>query len=165
MQPQFIPLSHKAKNITDRRFRHGLSHTPLYAIWKSIVQRCTNPSCPAYADYGERGISICDEWRHDFLSFHHHVSQLPNFDERDYSLDRISNSGNYEPRNVKWSTRTQQNRNSRHNLLLTFNGNTQCVSRWAEETGIKAATIWARIVSYGWTAEKALTTPVQNWGR
>lgn len=170
MHPQFIPLPLKAKNTSVQlkqhgNFRHGLSGTPIHAIWKSIVQRCTNPSCAAYIGYGGRGIQLYEEWKVSFNTFYAHVSSLPNYGEKGYSLDRINNDGNYEPENVKWSTRTEQNRNSRHNLLLTLNGKTQCVSVWAEEVGIKASTIQARIVTYGWSDEKALTTPTQNWGR
>lgn len=34
----------------------------IYAAWKAMKQRCLNPKCKAYKNYGKRGITVCDEW-------------------------------------------------------------------------------------------------------
>ena len=49
--------------------------------------------------------------------------------------------------------------------LLTHDDRTQTVTRWAEETGIKATTIRFRLDVRGWSIAKALTTPVKKWTR
>lgn len=90
-------------------YTHGMRNTPLYAIWCAIIQRCTNPNDPAYPNYGGRGITICDQWRHDFVAFRDHVGDPP----PDLTLDRIDNDRGYEPGNVRWATRAEQNRNRR----------------------------------------------------
>lgn len=214
MYPQFITLSKKAKDITNRRFgrlvalgpvgknkkgvvwlcqcdcgnmvtpltnhltsgntkscgclqkeiatrrstTHGMTKHPIHQVWTSIIQRCTNPNDKSFANYGGRGISICDEWRSDFQIFHDYVSRLPHFMEKGYSLDRVDNSLGYSPGNLRFATRVEQNRNTRHNRMLTFNGKTQCVGAWAEELGVNFVTLHGRL-HRGWSIERTLATP------
>lgn len=142
-----------AKNMT-----HGMANDPLHDNWCSIIQRCENPSNRDFANYGGRGITIAEEWRHDFKTFHNYVSQLPDFGEGGRSLDRIDNNLGYSPGNVRWATRAEQNRNRRDNRWITYDDRTQCLSDWAKEFGIGHATLRHRI-RRGWSAERALTTP------
>jgi hypothetical protein len=133
-----------------------MSKTRTYRIWAGIKTRCLNQNDPNYPRYGSRGITVCDEWRQSFESFRDYVSRLPNFDNEDYSLDRINNDGNYEPGNVRWATDKEQCRNMRVNHLVTYNGKTQCVADWADEIGLKSEMIFNRL-KLGWTIERALT--------
>jgi hypothetical protein len=45
----------------------------------------------------------------------------------------------------------------RRNVMVTFRGETRCVSEWARVTGIGKKTISGRL-ERGWTARDALTT-------
>lgn len=92
---------------------HGLRKHPLYMTWADMKSRCYNEGTPAYKWYGARGITICDEWKDDFLSFYEHVTKLPFYGEPGRSLDRIDNDGNYEPGNVRWATAQEQVNNRR----------------------------------------------------
>lgn len=82
---------------------------PLYKTWEGMNQRCNNPNNVAYRWYGGRGIRICERWR-DFKKFVKDVGRKPS---RAHTLDRVNSDGNYEPGNVRWSTRTEQSINTR----------------------------------------------------
>ena len=91
--------------------KHGMSNTRLYNILKTIKDRVLNPKNKAYSYYGRRGITICDEWKNDFMSFYNWAMSNGYSDE--LSIDRINNDGNYEPSNCRWTTKTIQSRNTR----------------------------------------------------
>jgi hypothetical protein len=98
--------------------KHGLSsrknpHYYLYLAWRSARNRCTRPTDPAYPKYGGRGITMHEQWLTDPRPFVEWV--LANLGERPegHSLDRIDNDGNYEPGNLRWGTRSQQQTNQR----------------------------------------------------
>ena len=93
-----------------RNSTHGLRWTPEYSAWDNIKQRCFRTSHKAYCNYGGRGISMCQEWASSFMAFFNHVGYRPS---RLHSIDRINNDGNYEPGNVKWSTKSEQAMNRR----------------------------------------------------
>jgi hypothetical protein len=81
--------------ITTRR--KNMSSTPINNLktrWGQMVRRCHDPKSPKYADYGGRGIAVCERWRADFCAFLQDVGVCPG---EGMSLDRIDNNGNYEP--------------------------------------------------------------------
>lgn len=143
--------------IAQRNTVHGMRSDPLYQVWGGMKNRCTNPNTENFAYWGGRGITVCNEWRHDFVAFHDHVSQLPHCGEKGRSLDRIDNSLGYQPGNVRWATAKEQGRNTRVNILITHNGKTQCLSAWAEELGLSLGMLHQRIRA-GWSARRMLTT-------
>lgn len=138
---------------------HGLHNGILYGVWAHIIQRCTNPKCHSYPNYGGRGITVCDEWRYDFKAFHDYVSRLPHYNEEGYTLDRADNSLGYFPDNLRFATTTEQNRNQRRNVMIEHNGKIQCLTAWAVELGISSSTLQWRF-RHGWSADRALTTLV-----
>lgn len=108
----------KRDSTVARNLKHGLKYrgSPApehYGIWTHIKDRCQNPDCKQYRDYGGRGITICAKWRDDYTAFAADIGQKPS---PAHTLDRINNNGNYEPGNVRWATRRQQRLNARHAL-------------------------------------------------
>lgn len=91
---------------------HGYSNHEHYNRWQAMMHRCYSNTNPQYADYGGRGIRVCDEW-HDTVTFctwmDANLDSCPDL----YSFDRIDNDGNYEPSNVRWADRHTQQINRR----------------------------------------------------
>jgi len=98
--------------VSAARKTHGLTKTPTWKSWESMIARCGNPNNIGYANYGGRGISVCERW----LSFENFVADM-GMRPRGMSLDRLDSNKDYEPGNCKWSTTLEQNRNKRSTRL------------------------------------------------
>lgn len=120
---------------------HGGTGTPELKSWDSMMRRCFDSKNGAYDKYGGRGITVCERWR-QFENFRADMGPRPT---SEHSLDRIDNNGNYEPNNCRWATAKQQSNNRRYNRLLTFNGRTQTITQWCEETGVPYVTLNKRL--------------------
>lgn len=116
---------------------HGMSHTRLYEIWCGMKKRCYNSKERVYNTYGGRGITVCDEWRNNFLAFYN-WSMLNGYSD-DLSIDRIDNDGNYEPSNCRWATFTQQQRNTSKTKRITVDGVSKPITEWCDILGITRA--------------------------
>ena len=138
----------------ERATTHGMSRRPENVAWRSMIQRCHNPRSGGFAQYGGRGITVCDEWR-DFARFFADVGPRPS---RRHSLDRIDNARGYEPGNVAWATPTEQSRNTRRNRWITINGVRRTFTDWCRRTGIGAPTAYRRL-KRGWPVERAVSEP------
>ena len=139
--------------------RHRETGTRLYRIWRGMKTRCSLKEDKHYADYGGRGISVCQEWQQSYELFRDWA--LENGYRDDLSIDRINNDGNYCPENCRWATLSQQSRNRRSNVYYELHGRRLTVSDWAEQSGIKAKTIRERL-RRGWELEKAIFEPVKK---
>jgi hypothetical protein len=60
------------------------------------------------------------------------------------TIDRIDNDGDYAPGNVRWATRTEQQRNRRDSRFVEIEGKWHCVADLAEKSSLKPDTIVAR---------------------
>lgn len=138
-------------------FTHNLTYTRLYNIFMGMKQRCYNLKRRKYKIYGERGITICNEWLDDFMAFYNW--SIANGYNDKLSIDRIDVNGNYEPSNCRWVNMKIQQRNRTNNHKLTFNNETHSINEWAEILKINRCTIKSRL-NRGWTIERTLTTPV-----
>lgn len=135
---------------------HGMKRTPEYGIWSKMKGRCLTPTDAAYDQYGRRGITVFGPWIDDFMEFYRYIGPRPT---SAHTIERINNNEGYEPGNVKWATRKEQNRNKRNTTWLTLNGVTLCSAEWTERLNIKRGTIWYR-KQLGWSDEKILTHPL-----
>lgn len=89
---------------------HDESKTRLYSIWEHMKRRCYNPKAAHYAEYGGRGIAVCDEWQ-SFEPFRDW--SLANGYSDELTIERNEVNGNYCPDNCCWATWTEQQRNKR----------------------------------------------------
>lgn len=138
-----------------------VSGTTTHRIWKGIVARCTIQSASGYANYGGRGITVCERWRNSFANFLADMGERPS---ENHSIERIDYNAGYSPENCRWATRIEQNRNTRANRKLTIFGETKCLSEWAEQYGINEASIRRRLDS-GWSECDAVTSPIGSQPR
>lgn len=122
----------KGQRISERIAKHGQHGTPTYLSWRSMKARCLNPSSPDYADYGGRGITVCDRWASSFEAFLADMGERPT----GLTLDRVDTNGNYEPGNCQWSTPKKQASNRRNNSLITYKGEEMTISEFAERVGL-----------------------------
>ena len=97
---------------------HKKTKTRLYNVWTHIKARCYNPTHHAYKNYGERGITVCDEWKNDFPKFYEWAI-ANGYDENapkgQCTIDRIDNDKGYSPDNCRWVDIKTQNKNKRKN--------------------------------------------------
>lgn len=139
---------------------HGLAHTRIYKIWSDMKARCSNPKDTHFREYGARGITVCQEWQDDFMTFYNW--SMTNGYTNELTLDRIDNNKGYSPNNCKYATRREQANNRRSNHFLTFNNETHSLSDWSRIMGIKYNALRNRI-RRNWSIERALTTPVKTF--
>lgn len=103
LQP--VPKSPKEK-------RPRLKDHALYCKWESMKSRCYYKGDSDYRNYGARGITMCDEWRYNFMAF---VEWAENSGwEKGLTIDRIDNDKGYSPDNCRWVPREFQNKNKRN---------------------------------------------------
>ena len=100
-----------------RNHYHAFIEKPVsveYKTWQKMKTRCYNKNNNGSDNYINRGITVCEEWLHNFKAFHDYIGDKPKPYNK-YSLDRIDTHGNYEPGNVRWATWHEQGANRWNN--------------------------------------------------
>jgi len=134
---------------------HGQSRTRLYQIWNGVIYRCENIRSRAFKYYGGRGIKVCAKW-HTFEGFFEDMAEGY---ANHLTIERKNVDGDYCKENCRWATRAEQMNNKRTNRIIEHDGKSMTMAEWAVNLGIKYSTLAMRF-QYGWSIEKALTTPL-----
>ena len=82
----------------------------LYRAWRGILKRTCQKrwwlKCPEAKNYV--GISVCEEWRTDFMAFSRWSMQ--NGYAKGLTLQRIDKRGDFCPENCRWAMRMRKPR-------------------------------------------------------
>lgn len=146
---------HKYGLMTERNTKHGLRYNAAYNCWHGMMSRCTCSSALGYEYYGGRGITVCSQWQ-SLEVFLNDMGPRPSIR---HTIDRFPDQdGNYEPGNCRWATMSEQARNRRNNIMITWNGETKCLEDWSKISLVTRDTIEDRL-NQGWSVEHAIMLP------
>ena len=137
---------------------HGKTNTKTFRIWSGMKTRCLNPNDGGFKKYGARGIKICKRWL-TFTNFLADMGECP----KGFSIERIDNDGHYCPQNCKWIPMVLQANNKQNSVVVTVNGETDCVSFLARKYGKKPTRILRRL-ALGWSVEDAFFLGIVKHG-
>lgn len=122
-----------------KRIKHHQYNTRLYHIWQGMKARCSNVNDTRYDRYGGRGITVCDEWCHNFATFQKWA--IEHGYSEDLTIDRIDNDKNYEPNNCRWVTNKEQSANRSTNIQVTIGNTTKTLTEWCDIFNLPYSTI------------------------
>ena len=141
------------------KITHGMRKSPEYAAWLGMKARCYNPNNPSYANYGGRGIAVCEKWKNSFEAFFADMGKKP---EKGFSIERIDVNKGYYPENCKWIPVAEQAGNRRNNkwfMAVSPVGEkhyTKNRAKFARDNGLNKGEIWRVLTGKashhkGWT--------------
>ena len=126
---------------------------------KNMKDRCYNKNHSSYKHYGERGISVCDEWlnnRDAFIAW-----SLANGFSSKNTIDRINNDFGYAPDNCRWVSMSIQQSNKRCYGKIVLDGEEMTIYDAIIKSGAKTKSEVSRarkrISNYGVTSIKELS--------
>lgn len=153
--------------LSARRKKHGLTNTKFYNTWYGIINRCNNGTHKSYKYYGGRGIEVCQKWssfqnfKNDMYSSYIKHSEI--YGEKNTSLDRINNNGNYEPSNCRWVTLSEQANNTKrgiiNNIIQDVDGTYINLYNFSKKYNIKYHTL------LNWRKNNATTLDMIFWSK
>ena len=128
---------------------HGMFGSPTYISWAHMLSRVRH-----HPDYA--GMSLDPAWE-KFEAFFAAMGKRP----IGTTLERVDNALGYQPGNCVWASRKAQAINRSTTNFVTIGKETLCVSDWARRHSLRINLVFQRL-HYGWTMERALTTPVRT---
>ena len=127
-----------------------MTNHPTFMQWQGAIQRCTNPNCKDWDNYGARGIVVCERWLKSFENFWSDMG--PTF-APGLQLERLENNGPYSPDNCKWATRLEQANNRRTNVRIQTPLGEMTIAQAARAFDLTTVTLRQR-VKRNWPPER-----------
>jgi len=134
---------------------HGMQKTKEYRVWCRLKRVCNKIDDVEYPKFGGKGITFCEQWNDDFISFFEEVGTAPS---DDCSLYRIDESKGYEPGNCIWESRKGKSRDTKTILKTMYKGKEITFRELAKLCDVPSDVLRSRIHSLGWDVDKAMQT-------
>lgn len=127
----------------ERSTTHGMTHSRFYNIFATIKSRTSN-----YEDkkYGGRGIK-CEWEKFEYFRddmYKSYLLHVKRYGEKETTIDRINNDGNYCKENCRWATYREQANNTRNTVFVNYKNKKITLANLARKLGINYATIYYR---------------------
>lgn len=150
-------ICYKEQRTTHGHARRGEKFSREYRIWRAMVRRCTDTKLEKYANYGGRGITVCERWM-DFNNFLADMGKCPS---EKHSIHRKDNDKGYDAENCKWADDIEQANNKTNTKVYTVRGITGTLAQLCRHFGIPYQRTNMRIW-HGKPIEQALFDPKGN---
>ena len=131
---------HKERTIIAHT-KHGSSRHPLYSVWSSIIQRCTNPNADNYNRFGGKGITICEEWKNDFSAFYDWA--INNGYVEGCYVRRLDFTKEYSPENCYIENKPFEKEISK--IIFSYNGINHPLNEWASIFSARVSELYDKI--------------------
>ena len=135
---------------TTAGYRNG-KKTPEYQAWQNMRKRCLSPRAQRYANYGGRGITVCQRWRR----FENFIADMGRRPTARHTLERKDNDGPYAKWNCRWATQLEQGQNRRSCHYVEYAGEKRTIAAWARIHGLSDSLLRYRL-RVGWSLDKAM---------
>lgn len=128
----------------------------LYQMWQNMHGRCEKDNYFEYAEYGARGIKVCDEWTAYIPFKKWAIANGYDCDApvRSQTIDRIDVNGNYSPDNCRFLNVKEQSQNRRNNVFVEYKGRKQTLMQWADELDLEYRSLQYRHNKLGLRGEE-----------
>lgn len=133
----------KSEELSKRNSKHNLYKHPIYNVWKNMKNRCYRINNKQYSNYGGRGITVCEEWKKDFLSFFTWANE--NGYKNNLTIDRIDVDGNYCPENCRFIPLSEQQKNKRNTIIIEYMNMKYTISEFSQLTSKSYDSIYRKI--------------------
>ena len=132
----------------------------LYSKYNAMKARCYRKTSSKYANYGARGIKICDEWIEPGIGFDNFADWALNHGYSDeLTIERIDVNKGYSPDNCKWIDRSEQIYNKTNTVWVDYHGEHVQLAVLCKRMDVPYQSIHFRLNHMGMSIEEAFDTP------
>lgn len=145
------------------KIKHGLGNHPLANVWRNMKLRCYSQKDPSFKEYGGRGVTVCEEWKNDFLSFYNWAIANGWAVGLQLDKDKLSPFQRgiiYSPESCCFITSKENHWFMVNSKVLEYNNEKKSLGEWATILGLSWGVIRSRIDYLGWDIKTAFETPL-----
>ena len=134
-----------------RATKHNLCGSRIYDTYHNMLARCYRKSNDCYKTYGARGITVCDEWKNDFLSFVNWAMRSGYKDN--LTIERKDVNKGYSPENCTWIPMGKQASNKTTTHFVVYKGEKMTLTDFSHKVNISRKTIRAHEAEFNYNYE------------